>query len=107
MGAHGPNTVGVVYHEPHTELGGQVTQTGNVSQVSLHAEDAVGDDHAGLTSVGFQHVAQAVKEWGSDFQVVCTGGDGRFVSSAAGNALFDEDLVFKGLAIACPFVGGV
>ena len=52
-------------------------------------------------------MAQAVKEWGSDFQVVCTGGDGRFVSSAAGNALFDEDLVFKGLAIACPFVGGV
>lgn len=54
-----------------------------------------------------EHVTQAVKEWGSDFQVVCTGGDGRFVSSAAGNALFDEDLVFKGLAIACPFVGGV
>lgn len=54
-----------------------------------------------------EHVAQAAREWEADFQVVCTGGDGGFVSAVTKSALFDEDLVFKGLAIACPFVDGV
>lgn len=37
-----------------------------------------------------------------DFQVVCTGGDRLFAFSAE-DAVLDRVLVFKGLAIACPF----
>lgn len=37
-----------------------------------------------------------------DFQVVCTGGDRLFAFSAE-EAVLDGALVFKGLAIACPF----
>ena len=54
-----------------------------------------------------EHLRAAFTEWGSEFKVIYTGGDGQSVACLAANALFDEDLVFKGLAIACPFVGGV
>lgn len=41
---------------------------------------------------------------GSEFIVFCTGGDGVLVSAETDTAMLDDDLVFKGLAIACPFV---
>ncbi|MDY0251253.1 MAG: type III pantothenate kinase [Pseudomonas sp.] len=44
---------------------------------------------------------------GSGFDIFCTGGDGSVVNVASNIAVLDNDLVFKGLAIACPFIAGV
>lgn len=43
---------------------------------------------------------------GVGFQVVCTGGDRLIVSGLVADIVLDEDLVFKGLAFACPYYGG-
>ena len=40
---------------------------------------------------------------GPSFAVLCTGGDGALVSSVVDNAVVEDDLVFKGLAMACPY----
>jgi len=41
---------------------------------------------------------------GSSFSVLCTGGDSALVFDVTGDAVLEEDLVFTGLAIACPYV---
>lgn len=41
---------------------------------------------------------------GCDFHVISTGGDGGLVVAETDATIFDADLVFRGLAIACPFV---
>ncbi len=42
-------------------------------------------------------------ELGASFTVVCAGGDSGFISDIVADAVVDEDLVFTGLAIACPY----
>lgn len=53
---------------------------------------------------GFAHaqIEQARALWGSDFTVFLTGGDSPLVSQAAPQARVVPDLVFVGLAMACP-----
>ncbi|QEY59824.1 type III pantothenate kinase [Pseudomonas sp. C27(2019)] len=40
---------------------------------------------------------------GSSFSVLCTGGDSALVNSVTDAAVLEEDLVFVGLAIVCPY----
>ena len=59
--------------------------------------------------VGFlkEAFAYAQKELATPFSVVCTGGDSALVALALDDAMVEVDLVFTGLAIACPYkVGG-
>jgi type III pantothenate kinase len=46
---------------------------------------------------------QAQAYWGSTYTTFLTGGDANLVSAAFPQALIVPDLVFQGLAIACPF----
>lgn len=45
----------------------------------------------------------ARKYWGDDFTAFITGGDAALVNEVAPEAVFAPDLVFVGLALACPF----
>ncbi|PVZ08407.1 MULTISPECIES: pantothenate kinase [unclassified Pseudomonas] len=47
-------------------------------------------------------VEQATALWGSHYHLFLTGGDASLVSDVAPGARYIPDLVFKGLAIACP-----
>jgi type III pantothenate kinase len=51
--------------------------------------------------VGSQ-LAHATSLWGNDFVVLLTGGDAPLVQEAAPSARVVPDLVFVGLALACP-----
>ena len=44
---------------------------------------------------------------GVNFGVICTGGDASYIFKELNDTVVDEDLVFQGLAIACPFASGV
>ena len=41
--------------------------------------------------------------WGKEFEVFLTGGDAALVSDMVPGARLVQDLVFVGLAVACPF----
>ena len=53
-----------------------------------------------------EQLACAERLLDSGFSQFCTGGDSVLVSAESDLVILDEDLVFKGLAIACPFVAG-
>lgn len=80
----------------------------NVSACGVNTQSAIA---CGVTAMlsGFvkEQLLTARHLLGSDFRVICTGGDAVFVFREVSGADVDEDLVFKGLAIACPFAVGV
>lgn len=55
-----------------------------------------------LTGFVAQQLCGAEKELGSDFVVVASGGDCDLVSGVVVDAVVQKDIVFTGLAIACP-----
>lgn len=63
--------------------------------------------YAGIYSmvVGFlrEQLKLAAKMFGADFAVVCTGGDSELIKAIVPSALIQDDLVFTGLALACPY----
>lgn len=81
---------------------------GKSAQWGIDTQSAINNGIATMIE-GFtqEHLKAAATEWGSQFKTIYTGGDGQSVDCLTANALFDEDLVFKGLSIACPFVEGV
>ncbi len=80
---------------------------GFAEQSVIWGKDTQSAIKSGITTMveGFtrEHLRLAAAEWGCDFKIIYTGGDGQSVTSLTANGLFDQDLVFKGLAIACPF----
>lgn len=57
-----------------------------------------------LTGFVREQLRTAEAELGSLFAVVSTGGDSGLIRSVDKRIVLDEDLVFSGLAIACPYV---
>lgn len=49
-------------------------------------------------------VGLAQDKLNTGFTVMCTGGDGALVKQVVSQAVVESDLVFRGLAIACPYV---
>ena len=92
----------------------------NSTQLLVEASPAVNPEHAclgvdtqaaiysGIRAMlsGFikEQLLCAQAELGASFAVVCAGGDSRFVCDIVTDAVIDEDLVFSGLALACPYV---
>lgn len=58
--------------------------------------------------VGFlkEAFAYAQKKLATPFSIVCTGGDSALVALAIDDVMVEADLVFAGLAIACPYESG-
>lgn len=79
----------------------------NVSVCGVSTQSAIVCGVATMLS-GFvkEQLLTAQQLLGSDFEVLCTGGDARYVLKEIRGAVMDEDLIFQGLAIACPFVVG-
>ncbi|WP_205341299.1 type III pantothenate kinase [Denitrificimonas caeni] len=50
-----------------------------------------------------EQLQSAQSALGASFTVLCTGGDSRIVCAVAADARVEDDLVFVGLAIACPY----
>lgn len=73
-------------------------------QVGVSTETAVAEGVRSMF-VGFirEQLNVARARLGDSFSVICTGGDSALVRSFFDDAIVDEDLVFIGLAIACPY----
>lgn len=56
--------------------------------------------------VGFikEALVLANQALGEEFEMICTGGDAAIVSQLMPKAIIDKDLVFQGLAFACPYI---
>ncbi len=92
------------------------THTRKIRYGDLAAEQALSSDAPGRTTVeavergcslmlrGFvlTQLEMARSYWGSDFAVFITGGDADLVAGVAPEARIVPDLVFVGLAMACP-----
>lgn len=93
------------------------THTRKIRYGDLAAERALASQAPGRTTVeavergcslmlkGFvlTQLEMARAYWGQDFTVFITGGDAELVAGAAPDARIVPDLVFVGLAMACPF----
>lgn len=93
------------------------THTRKIRYGDLAAERALAGQAPGRTTVeavergcslmlkGFvlTQLEMARAYWGQDFTVFITGGDAELVAGAAPDARIVPDLVFVGLAMACPF----
>ena len=58
-----------------------------------------------LRGFALAQVELARERWGEDFTVYLTGGDAALVSEVLPRARLVSDLVFVGLALACPLPG--
>ncbi|TMU70689.1 pantothenate kinase [Pseudomonas fluorescens] len=93
------------------------THTRNIRYGDLAAERALSSSAPGRTTVeavergcllmlqGFvlTQLEMARSYWGEDFMVFITGGDAELVAGVSPEARVVPDLVFVGLAMACPF----
>lgn len=90
-----------------TQLRVDLDSAVNVGHACL-ARDTQAALYSGIRAMvsGFikEQLLCAQAELGASFAVVCAGGDSGFICDVAADAVVDEDLVFTGLAIACPYV---
>ncbi|MCK9238659.1 MAG: type III pantothenate kinase [Thiopseudomonas sp.] len=81
----------------------QVFETGEFN-IAVSTEQAI---KAGISSMysGFirQQLSCAEQRFGTQFTLVLTGGDAHFVQQEFAHAMTHKDLVFIGLALACPY----
>lgn len=91
-----------------TQLRVDVSSVRSAAHACL-AKDTKAAVYSGVSTMvlGFikEQLLCAQAQWGASFAVVCAGGDSRFVRDVVPDAVIAEDLVFAGLAIACPYVG--
>ena len=92
------------------------THTYNISYEYAVAEQAIDSLYPGRATMEavergcllmirgfvFTQVELAKNYWGDDFTILLTGGDADLVSDIVPQALLVPDLVFVGLAVACP-----
>lgn len=89
---------------------------GSICMDAVNTEELCGKDTSSAISCGVmtmlrgfirEQLDYAASVFAAGFQVVYTGGDSSLVVPDLKDAVLDEDLVFKGLAIACPYHNGV
>ena len=89
-----------------TQLQVELSSTENPEPACL-AADTQTAVYLGIRAMALGFIKEqllcAQAELGASFVVVCAGGDSHFVCDIAAEAVIDEDLVFAGLALACPY----
>lgn len=94
-------------------LGNGTQLVGSIQGETIEQAVMLGDNTHAAVTFGIRSMLNGfVKEqWlsaqsvlGASFAVLCTGGDSRIVYSIIADAVVEDDLVFAGLAIACPYM---
>ena len=89
-----------------TQLRVEVTPVKGAAHACL-ARDTQAAVRTGIRAMvlGFikEQLLCAQAQWADSFIVICAGGDSHFVREIVADAVIAEDLVFAGLAIACPY----